>query len=155
MNAVTPVKSPWRDVAVNMARENAARHEAQKKAQAKLAPAHLPVEPMRREVAGPQLVAVDELQAKVLTPAQLDALADIQDAIKVLAQVERAINQQIVLNGLKLRQLAMHQPGMVIAAIENMLPEARIAEAKLLRGGLPLRAEPQQAQPAAREERAA
>ncbi|WP_139794068.1 hypothetical protein [Chromobacterium violaceum] len=155
MNATTPVQSPWRDAAMRKLDEITERAEAKKKAQAKLAPAHLPVEPVRREVAGPQLVAVDELQAKVLTPAQLDALADIQDAIKVLAQVERGINQQILLNGLQLRQLALHQPGMVIEAIENMLPEARIAEAKLLRGGLPLRAEPQQAAPAVREERAA
>ncbi|VEB41376.1 Uncharacterised protein [Chromobacterium violaceum] len=127
--------------------------------QAPATPRDVAMQALRRYSEGrcsrPLLESVESLQAKVLTPAQLNALADIQDAIQVLAQVERAINQQILLHGLKLRPLALHQPGMMIEAIENMLPEARVAEAKLLRGGLPLRAEQPQAVPAARVERAA
>ncbi|MGC0154011.1 hypothetical protein ACPRNU_16250 [Chromobacterium vaccinii] len=91
------------------------------------------------------LATVESLQARVLSSARLAALADIQDAIGVLAETAGAINRLIALQGLPLHALSMPQPGMMWHAIETMLAESRVAAAQLERGGLPLRAEQQTA----------
>ncbi|WP_434629496.1 hypothetical protein [Chromobacterium sp. CV08] len=88
-----------------------------------------------------KLESVESLQAKVLSAARLEALADIQEAIGEMSEMANAINQLIALHGLELRALLLPQPGMMWHAIEILLADSRVAKAKLERGGLPLRAE--------------
>ncbi|UTH73319.1 hypothetical protein [Chromobacterium sp. IIBBL 290-4] len=114
------------------------------------------IEAVRSPACRPVLESVESLRLKVLSAAQKDAMADIQDAIVVLEETAQAINQLILLHGLDLRILNLWQSGMMNYAIETQCSESRVAEAKLLRGGQSLRAEqPQAIQSAAREERAA
>ncbi|MBX9298798.1 hypothetical protein K5M33_10095 [Chromobacterium vaccinii] len=95
----------------------------------------------RERIGRPMLESVESLQAKVLSVARSEALADIQDAIGQMSEMANAINQLIALHGLPLRSLFLPQPGMLAHAIETLLAESRVAKAKLERGGLPLRAE--------------
>ncbi|QND86530.1 Uncharacterized protein ChrSV_4304 [Chromobacterium vaccinii] len=143
--------SKYRDIALQMVRNNAARAEAEKSAAA-LPPSALPVDERRFPAQGLPLVAVDVLQARVLGGVRKEVLADIQDAIRSMAATEHAVNQLITLHGLELRALSLPQAGMLWHTIETMLAESRVAKARLERGGLPLSIELEKQAPKAEAE---
>ncbi|OHX20414.1 hypothetical protein [Chromobacterium sphagni] len=95
------------------------------------------------------------LQEQLLNLAQLEAMKDIQDALKTMAVAERAINQLIAMHRLPLRAMVLTQPGWMMHEMDIALSHSDLAEAKLLRGGLPLHAEPLSVAATGREEQAA
>lgn len=90
-------------------------------------------------------VPVEALQAKCLTIPQLDAIAQIQDAVRVLAQMQGQINQLIVLHQLPTKALNLAEVGQMWHAFEGALFEHNCAAAKLRNDGEAIyRAEPVQ-----------
>lgn len=87
-------------------------------------------------------VSVAEMQPRVLTLPQLEALAQIQDAMASIATLQAAINQLATLHALPVRRVGLVELGMLHAEIEALLwDSARTAEL-LKRGGIPAEVRP-------------
>lgn len=85
------------------------------------------------------LMTVDALQRNILTLEQLDALSQIQGAVRTMAQMQDAINQLATLNSLDLRRVTLPTVGMLWHEIEGLLWSHNSAAAKLRNGGMALR----------------
>lgn len=93
---------------------------------------------------GPQSFAqsgiesVRALQARVLSVPQLDALAQIQDAVRVIGQMQQAINSLATLNRLPVRSITLAEAGFLLHDIEGLLFDHNCAAARLRNGGVPV-----------------
>lgn len=94
----------------------------------------------RQSQSGPvgNLETVGSLQRRVLSVHQLDAVAQIQDALNAIAKMEAAVNKLATLYALPVRRLMLHQPGMLAHDIEGLLFEHVRAYERLSKGGVPL-----------------
>lgn len=86
------------------------------------------------------LETVGSLQRSVLSVHQLDAIAQIQDALNAIAQMEAAVNKLATLHALPVRRLMLHQPGMLAHDIEGLLFKHVGASNRLSNGGIPVEA---------------
>lgn len=82
------------------------------------------------------LVSVDTLYSKVLTDSQLDAIAQIQEGMQLIAQVEARINAVAIGVGLHDIRLFCAEVGLLNGRIEDMLFDSSVAAARLRNGGL-------------------
>ncbi|BBH14569.1 hypothetical protein [Chromobacterium haemolyticum] len=99
------------------------------------------------------LQSVRALQSKVLTLAQLEAIADMQDGLKVMAGVREQIIRMAAMHRLPLKGLGLGMTGMgqLWYELETMLAESEHAAARLAAGAVEgeAPAEPQHSQDAA------
>ncbi|WP_019102740.1 hypothetical protein [Chromobacterium haemolyticum] len=84
------------------------------------------------------LQSVRALQSKVLTKAQLDAIADMQDGIKVMAGVREQIVRMAAMHRLPLTGLGLGMTGMgqLWYQLETLLAESEHAAARLAAGAV-------------------
>lgn len=80
------------------------------------------------------LEAVDQLQARVLTPVQMDALQQVQDALTAITQLERTVNELLTLQALPLNRISLADGCRAQGDIEHLLFEHALAVAKLRHG---------------------
>lgn len=81
----------------------------------------------------PDLVSVESLTAQVLSPAQLDAIAQIQEGVRMIGQIEQRINVLAVGNELPI-SLFLPQCGQLWADLEGRLFDSGVAAARLHNG---------------------
>lgn len=86
----------------------------------------------------PQLETVDAIRARVLSQAQLEAIAKVQDGLLALRQLEDGINSLLSSHNLPIKEVLVHQVGDTWYQIEGLLFAHNCAAAKLRNGGLPL-----------------
>ncbi|KMJ54769.1 hypothetical protein ACG97_00315 [Vogesella sp. EB] len=81
----------------------------------------------------PDLVSVESLTAQVLSPAQLDAIAQIQEGVRMIGQIEQRINVLAVGHELPV-SLFLPQCGQLWAELEGRLFDSGVAAARLHNG---------------------
>lgn len=86
------------------------------------------------------LQSVSALQSKVLTKAQLEAIADMQDGIKVIAGVREQIVRMAAMHRLPLKGLGMTGMGQLWYELETLLAESEHAAARLAAGAVDMEA---------------
>ncbi|UJB33730.1 hypothetical protein [Chromobacterium sp. Beijing] len=88
------------------------------------------------------LQSVRALQSKVLTLAQLEAIADVQDGLKVMAGVREQIVRLSALHRLPLAGLGlgMAEMGQLWYQLETLLAESEHAAARLAAGAVDVEA---------------
>ncbi|UGA38948.1 hypothetical protein JOS77_04495 [Chromobacterium haemolyticum] len=88
------------------------------------------------------LQSVRALQSKVLTLAQLEAIADMQDGIKVIAGVREQIVRMAAMHRLPLKGLGLGMTGMgqLWYELETLLAESEHAAARLAAGAVDVEA---------------
>lgn len=89
------------------------------------------------DLARQKIASVDRLQASVLTSAQLDALARVQDAVEAMAKLQQSVNQLCTLHGLTVRRLGLFELGMLTKEIEDLVFASHLTESRLRAGGIP------------------
>jgi hypothetical protein len=94
-------------------------------------------EPVRQPTR-PDIEAVDSIRKRVLSPAQLDALAGIQDGLVALSQLERQVNDLLLLHGVDVKGLNRIESGRLWHDIEGLLFAHNSAAARLRNAGVPL-----------------
>jgi hypothetical protein len=82
------------------------------------------------------LESVQTLQSRVLTVTQLDALAQIQEAVRVIGQMQQAVNSLATLNRLPVRRVMLAEAGFLLHDIEGLLFDHNSAAARLRNGGV-------------------
>lgn len=82
------------------------------------------------------LVSVESLYSKVLTETQLDAIAQIQEGMQLIAQVEARINAVAIGAGLHDVRLFCAELGLMYGRLENLLFDSSVAAARLRNGGM-------------------
>lgn len=88
------------------------------------------------------LQSVRALQSKVLTLSQLEAIADMQDGLKVMAGVREQIVRMAALHRLPLKGLGLGMTGMgqLWYELETLLAESEHAAARLAAGAVDMEA---------------
>lgn len=81
------------------------------------------------------LVPVDKLYSQILTEPQLDAIAQIQEGLLMLAQVEKRINAVAIGAGLHDVRLFCAEAGILWGRLENILFDSSVAAARLRNDG--------------------
>lgn len=90
-----------------------------------------------------QRVALDtvaQLQRRLLTLPQLEAVRQLQDGMQAMAAIQASVNALIALHGLPLAAISLPQLGLVQHQLQGVLFEHELAAAKLAQGGQPLTA---------------
>lgn len=82
----------------------------------------------------PDLVSVASLQAKILNAEQLDGIAQIQEAIQLIAELESRVNRIAIGCGLFDVRLFLAEVGLLAGQLENKLFDSGVAAAKLRNG---------------------
>ncbi|MCL6262145.1 hypothetical protein [Craterilacuibacter sp. RT1T] len=83
----------------------------------------------------PPLETVTALQAKVLTPAQLDAISQVQSALAGIQSLGALVNTLIAQQGLPLQRPSIADTARLSGDIEGALFDHSLALAKLAAGG--------------------
>jgi hypothetical protein len=84
------------------------------------------------------LETVDQLQRKLLTLSQLDAVRMLQEGMQAMADIQASINSLIALHRLPLAAISLPQLGLVQHQLEGVLFEHGLAASKLAKGGQPV-----------------
>jgi len=84
------------------------------------------------------LETVDQLQRKLLTLSQLDAVRMLQEGMQAMADIQASINSLIVLHRLPLAAISLPQLGLVQHQLQGVLFEHGLAANKLAKGGQPV-----------------
>lgn len=84
------------------------------------------------------LETVDQLQRKLLTLSQLDAVRMLQEGMQAMADIQDSINSLIALHRLPLAAISLPQLGLVQHQLEGVLFEHGLAASKLAKGGQPV-----------------
>lgn len=84
------------------------------------------------------LETVEQLQRKLLTLPQLEAVRQLQDGMQAIADLQASINQLIALQRLPLSAISLPQLGLVQHQLEGVLFEHSLAASKLAKGGQPV-----------------
>ena len=85
-----------------------------------------------------QLETVEQLQRKLLTLPQLDAVRMLQEGMQAMADIQGSINALIALHRLPLAAISLPQLGLVQHQLQGVLFEHELAASKLAKGGQPV-----------------
>ncbi|WP_089083385.1 hypothetical protein [Aquitalea magnusonii] len=80
------------------------------------------------------LQPVEQVQARTLTPGQLDAIARIQDGLRTIMEIEQQINLTMAAERLQVEPLKIYACGDLWHQFEGLLFGHNIASAKLRNG---------------------
>lgn len=93
---------------------------------------------------GPRPVSVAALQAQVLTPAQLEAVAELQGTLTALLQLEQTANQLVALHRLPATRVCAADAARLLGDLDNLLFDHKLSVSKLARGVRDVPAMPEQ-----------
>ncbi len=93
-------------------------------------PAKTQQQPFHRDA----LQSVSTLQAQTLSPSQLDAMAQVQTALRMIMELEKQVNATMLAAKLEVSPLMITQCGQLWHQFEGLLFSHNIASAKLRNG---------------------